>query len=85
MVVADKTQSDQIIGTATLILEQKFIRECALKGRVEEVIKKLKGCVLDNEQKKIRSLLMRALEEPGLAESWFQHARDYQKNLGSIR
>ena len=37
MVVDDKTQSDKIIGTATLILEQKFIRECALKGRVEEV------------------------------------------------
>ena len=51
MVVADKTQSDQIIGTATLILEQKFIRECALKGRVEEVIKKHKGCVMYNEQK----------------------------------
>jgi len=38
MVVDDKTQSDKIIGTATLILEQKFIRECALKGRVEEVV-----------------------------------------------
>ena len=37
IVVADKNQADKIIGTATLILEQKFIRECALKGRVEEV------------------------------------------------
>ena len=37
MVVCDKNQNDRIIGTATLILEQKFIRQCALKGRVEEV------------------------------------------------
>lgn len=37
MVVSDQNQEDKIIGTATLILEQKFIRMCAIKGRVEEV------------------------------------------------
>ena len=37
LVVVDNDQSGKIIGTATLILEQKFIRQCALKGRVEEV------------------------------------------------
>jgi len=37
MVVSDSKQNDKIIGTATLILEQKFIRKCAIKGRVEEV------------------------------------------------
>jgi len=38
LVVADEEQNGKIIGTATLILEQKFIRQCALKGRVEEVV-----------------------------------------------
>ena len=36
-VVTDSNQNDIVIATATLILEQKFIRQCALKGRVEEV------------------------------------------------
>jgi len=38
LVVVDHNQDSKIIGTATLILEQKFIRKCALKGRVEEVV-----------------------------------------------
>ena len=37
IVVTDQQQNGNVIGTATLILEQKFIRKCALKGRVEEV------------------------------------------------
>ena len=37
LVVTDSEQNDIIVATATLILEQKFIRNCALKGRVEEV------------------------------------------------
>ena len=36
-VVTDSNSDDIVIATATLILEQKFIRQCALKGRVEEV------------------------------------------------
>merc|ERR1712147_379877 len=38
LVVTDSEQNDIIVATATLILEQKFIRNCALKGRVEEVV-----------------------------------------------
>ena len=30
--------NDKIIGTGTLGIEQKFIRNCALKGRVEDLI-----------------------------------------------
>merc|ERR1712141_101928 len=37
-VVTDANSDDIVIATATLILEQKFIRQCALKGRVEEVV-----------------------------------------------
>ncbi|KAI5705741.1 hypothetical protein M8J76_014218 [Diaphorina citri] len=36
--VIEDTRTKQVIGTGSLILEQKFIHECALKGKIEEVV-----------------------------------------------
>ena len=36
--VAANQSNDKILGTGTLGVEQKFIRNCALKGRVEDLI-----------------------------------------------
>ncbi|KAK7913664.1 hypothetical protein WMY93_013875 [Mugilogobius chulae] len=38
VVVVEDTQLGQIIATATLITEHKFIHSCAKRGRVEEVV-----------------------------------------------
>lgn len=36
--VIEDTRTQKIVGTGSLILEQKFIHECALKGKIEEVV-----------------------------------------------
>lgn len=36
--VIEDTSTNQIVGSATLVVEQKFIHECALRGRVEDVV-----------------------------------------------
>uniref|UniRef100_A0A8D8SX10 Glucosamine 6-phosphate N-acetyltransferase n=1 Tax=Cacopsylla melanoneura TaxID=428564 RepID=A0A8D8SX10_9HEMI len=36
--VIEDTRTQQVVGTATLVLEQKFIHECALKGKIEDVV-----------------------------------------------
>lgn len=38
VVVVEDTKHGQIIATATLITEHKFIHSCAKRGRVEEVV-----------------------------------------------
>ncbi|XP_012678396.1 glucosamine 6-phosphate N-acetyltransferase [Clupea harengus] len=38
IVVVEDTQLGQIVATATLIIEHKFIHGCAKRGRVEEVV-----------------------------------------------
>ncbi|MEQ2265356.1 N-acetyltransferase [Xenotaenia resolanae] len=38
VVVVEDTNLGQIIATATLIIEHKFIHSCAKRGRVEEVV-----------------------------------------------
>ncbi|XP_063040709.1 glucosamine 6-phosphate N-acetyltransferase [Engraulis encrasicolus] len=38
IIVVEDTQLGQIVATATLILEHKFIHSCAKRGRVEEVV-----------------------------------------------
>ena len=53
LVVVDHDQESKIIGTATLILEQKFIRKCASKGRVEEVSPRLE-CSAQNVPETIK-------------------------------
>ncbi|GFG35092.1 hypothetical protein Cfor_05024, partial [Coptotermes formosanus] len=35
--VIEDTSTNQIVGSATLVVEQKFIHECA-RGRVEDVV-----------------------------------------------
>eukprot|EP00095_Tigriopus_kingsejongensis_P009253 maker-scaffold922_size80897-snap-gene-0.20 protein:Tk09253 transcript:maker-scaffold922_size80897-snap-gene-0.20-mRNA-1 annotation:"conserved hypothetical protein" len=36
--VIEDMETDQIIGTATLVMERKFIRGCAKKGIIEDVV-----------------------------------------------
>lgn len=36
--VIEDTRSKKIIGAASLIIERKFIRGCALRGRLEDVV-----------------------------------------------
>ncbi|XP_021936241.1 probable glucosamine 6-phosphate N-acetyltransferase isoform X2 [Zootermopsis nevadensis] len=36
--VIEDTRSSHIVGSATLIVEQKFIHECAVRGRLEDVV-----------------------------------------------
>lgn len=36
--VIEDTLTNQIVGSATLVVEQKFIHECALRGRLEDVV-----------------------------------------------
>jgi len=36
--VIEDTLTGQIVGSATLVVEQKFIHECALRGRLEDVV-----------------------------------------------
>lgn len=36
--VIEDTQTSKIIGSATLVVEQKFIHECAVRGRLEDVV-----------------------------------------------
>ncbi|KAK9496857.1 hypothetical protein O3M35_012916 [Rhynocoris fuscipes] len=36
--VIEDLSSGQVIGTGTLLIEQKFIHNCALRGRVEDVV-----------------------------------------------
>lgn len=38
VIVVEDTQLGQIVATATLIIEHKFIHNCAKRGRVEEVV-----------------------------------------------
>ncbi|XP_042193977.1 glucosamine 6-phosphate N-acetyltransferase [Callorhinchus milii] len=38
IVVIEDTKLEQIIGSATLLIEHKFIHSCAKRGRIEEVI-----------------------------------------------
>ncbi|XP_028844681.1 glucosamine 6-phosphate N-acetyltransferase [Denticeps clupeoides] len=38
VIVVEDTQLGQIVATATLIIEHKFIHACAKRGRVEEVV-----------------------------------------------
>ena len=39
-VIADKSEGDseKIIGTATLVIERKFIHNCAIRGLIEDVV-----------------------------------------------
>jgi len=48
------TNNDQIVGAATLLMERKFIRNCALRARLEDVVvssdyrgKSLGKCIVD--------------------------------------
>ncbi|XP_071801720.1 glucosamine 6-phosphate N-acetyltransferase-like [Asterias amurensis] len=56
VVVVEDTDRNQVVAAATLILEQKFIHECALRGRIEDV-------VVNSEQrgKQLGKLLMATL------------------------
>ncbi|KAJ9582845.1 hypothetical protein L9F63_022804 [Diploptera punctata] len=36
--VIEDTQKSKIIGAATLVVEQKFIHDCAVRGRLEDVV-----------------------------------------------
>jgi glucosamine-phosphate N-acetyltransferase len=36
--VIEDLRSNKIIGSATLVLEQKFIHGCAVRGRLEDVV-----------------------------------------------
>ncbi|XP_012275933.1 probable glucosamine 6-phosphate N-acetyltransferase isoform X2 [Orussus abietinus] len=38
VIVIEDVNNDKVIGCATLVLEQKFIHNCALRGRVEDVV-----------------------------------------------
>lgn len=38
IVVLEDTSSNQVIGSASLIIEHKFIHQCATRGRVEDVV-----------------------------------------------
>ena len=38
IIVIEDTSSGKIIATATLVIEQKFIHNCALRGRLEDVV-----------------------------------------------
>uniref|UniRef100_A0A673GFY7 Glucosamine 6-phosphate N-acetyltransferase n=2 Tax=Sinocyclocheilus rhinocerous TaxID=307959 RepID=A0A673GFY7_9TELE len=38
VIVVEDTNLGQIVATATLIIEHKFIHACAKRGRVEEVV-----------------------------------------------
>ncbi|XP_072031770.1 glucosamine 6-phosphate N-acetyltransferase-like [Amphiura filiformis] len=38
VIVIEDTQTNQVIASATVIMEQKIIRQCSLKGRIEEVV-----------------------------------------------
>ncbi|XP_022097366.1 glucosamine 6-phosphate N-acetyltransferase-like isoform X2 [Acanthaster planci] len=54
--VVEDTSRNCIVASATLILEQKFIHECALRGRIEEVV-----VHKDYRGKQLGKLLMSAL------------------------
>ncbi|XP_069681928.1 probable glucosamine 6-phosphate N-acetyltransferase isoform X2 [Periplaneta americana] len=36
--VIEDLEKNQIVGSATLVVEQKFIHECAVRGRLEDVV-----------------------------------------------
>lgn len=36
--VIEDTRSEKLIGAATLLIEYKFIHNCALKARLEDVV-----------------------------------------------
>lgn len=36
--VIEDLETNQIVGSATLVVEQKFIHECAVRGRLEDVV-----------------------------------------------
>uniref|UniRef100_A0A1B6GCY7 Glucosamine 6-phosphate N-acetyltransferase n=2 Tax=Cuerna arida TaxID=1464854 RepID=A0A1B6GCY7_9HEMI len=38
VVVIEDTTLGRVVGSSTLVLEQKFIHKCALRGRVEDVV-----------------------------------------------
>jgi len=38
IIVVEDTHTGEVIGTATLLMEQKFIHDCAKRGRVEDVV-----------------------------------------------
>lgn len=38
VIVVEDTNNGNVIGSATLVLEQKFIHKCALRGRLEDVV-----------------------------------------------
>ena len=77
MVVADEEQNGKIIGTATLILEQKFIRQCALKGRVEEVnsflLKKFNKTIKFEDDSNFVKFLKSENETENSQQKWVKH------------
>ncbi|XP_068681384.1 glucosamine 6-phosphate N-acetyltransferase-like [Montipora capricornis] len=56
IIVVEDTKLEKIVGTGTLILEQKFIHEIAVRGRIEDI-------VVDNtcRGKKIGKLIVETL------------------------
>lgn len=77
LVVADEEQNGKIIGTATLILEQKFIRQCALKGRVEEVnsflLKKFNKTIKFEDDSNFVKFLKSENETENSQQKWVKH------------
>lgn len=65
VVVIEDITSSKIVGASTLFLELKFIRQCALRGRLEDV------CVLDSHRgKNIGALVVQIIA--GLARDIYK-------------
>lgn len=85
-VVEDVTLGS-IVATSTLVVEQKFLHNCALRGRLEDVVvnDKYRGKHLGKLVVKIVTLLARYLQCYKLSLDCKDHLIPFYESLGFIR